>query len=521
MTTTEYKKPGALTFLLLLTGAMFLIWYPEVFVTGDGPCHVHNAIAWREMWFHNNAFYTNFYELNPSLSPNYTSHVLLAVLTLVFKPIVAEKVLLSVYAWGFILGFLKLHEQLKAKNSVFLPLVLVLTFQSLLYLGFYNFILSIVFYQLMMAWYIKQIEKPKPSFWLKLSIAMLVLYFTHLAGLFLFLLSIGVHMLTTTTYKSWFWRGSKIVLACLPALWLTVIYITHQPKAVSTHYLDTDRLKIMLREASVFQVAKSAEAYYTQVIFWICLFGLVWSLFQVAKKKQWNKSWPFILLIFFIGAYFVAPENAFGGEQLKQRIQWITYLYAVLLISLIELPRWIRWLSVGLSIVLVVSLCKFQWRYMKQTNQLTQRLRAVSSVITTHSTVLPLCFNTFGEMEGKTISDFGRHNNHLGELIQGNKDIVFMDNYEANTTYFPLRYKNDINPFIFLGDQEAKPPVVSLTDYTKRCAIDYILLFNLTENDRRSDAYQHLILEMNGTYRNAYSDTDSSVLLFKRMNETL
>ena len=72
MTTTEYKKPGALTFLLLLTGAMFLIWYPEVFVTGDGPCHVHNAIAWREMWFHNNAFYTNFYELNPSLSPNYT-----------------------------------------------------------------------------------------------------------------------------------------------------------------------------------------------------------------------------------------------------------------------------------------------------------------------------------------------------------------------------------------------------------------------------------------------------------------
>src|SRR5262245_55091027 len=74
-------------------------WAYHCLATQAAPAHLFNALILKE-YPTSAAGYEQFYELRAEPLPNWTSHLLLASLFHVFPPLVAEKVLVSLYVLG-------------------------------------------------------------------------------------------------------------------------------------------------------------------------------------------------------------------------------------------------------------------------------------------------------------------------------------------------------------------------------------------------------------------------------------
>ena len=80
------------------------IWVFPYVPTQDGPAHLANAMILKD---HGTAptRYHEFFDLRGEPFPNWTTHLLLAGLLYAFPPLVAHKVLVSLYVVGFAFSF--------------------------------------------------------------------------------------------------------------------------------------------------------------------------------------------------------------------------------------------------------------------------------------------------------------------------------------------------------------------------------------------------------------------------------
>ena len=76
------------------------VWVFRYVPTQDGPSHVFNALVIKD-YSDSAAGYHQVFEIRADPLPNWTSHLLLAGLLYVVPPLVAEKLLVSLYVLGF------------------------------------------------------------------------------------------------------------------------------------------------------------------------------------------------------------------------------------------------------------------------------------------------------------------------------------------------------------------------------------------------------------------------------------
>src|SRR5262245_49019596 len=91
-------------FGLILVLHLLPVWLFTYFPSQDGPSHLANSIVLKD-YGKPGTRYHEFYELRWELFPNWTSHMLLAGLMTLAPPLIAEKLLLSIYIIGFAWSF--------------------------------------------------------------------------------------------------------------------------------------------------------------------------------------------------------------------------------------------------------------------------------------------------------------------------------------------------------------------------------------------------------------------------------
>src|SRR5260370_976517 len=89
-------------FLLILH--LVPIWAFPYVPTQDGPWHLANAIILKD-YGASHTRYHEFFELGWPLFPHWSSHLMIAGLLSVFSPLVAHKILASLYVIGFAVSF--------------------------------------------------------------------------------------------------------------------------------------------------------------------------------------------------------------------------------------------------------------------------------------------------------------------------------------------------------------------------------------------------------------------------------
>lgn len=73
-------------FLHALVGLLSLV-KGDYFPTLDGPAHLYNSHLIQVLLFQENTVVHDFVEFNPELVPNWTGHLLLAILNTFFLPV--------------------------------------------------------------------------------------------------------------------------------------------------------------------------------------------------------------------------------------------------------------------------------------------------------------------------------------------------------------------------------------------------------------------------------------------------
>ncbi|HKI37764.1 MAG TPA: hypothetical protein VKA46_38280 [Gemmataceae bacterium] len=160
------------------------VWAFPYLPTQDGPAHLNNAQILKE-YGHSAAGYEAFFELRDEPLPNLTSHLLLAGLLYLFPPLVAEKVVVSLYVLGFAGSF---RYFLGAFGPRCRPLSwggLLLVYNRCFWMGFWNYCLSLILLWVILGYCLRR----RGTLHLPHALALLPLfvaeYLTHLVGFLL------------------------------------------------------------------------------------------------------------------------------------------------------------------------------------------------------------------------------------------------------------------------------------------------------------------------------------------------
>ncbi len=211
-----------LLFWALAVAYLGPIWAFRYFPTQDGPVHLASSIILKD-YGQEGTRYHEFFEVRAEPLPNWTAHLLLAGLMLIVPPLVAEKLLLSLYVLTFG-GALRYFCAAFGPNTRPCALVgLLFTYHRGLWLGFYNWDLSLVLALFVFGFWLWHRDHADLFTAAALSLLLMLTFFTHLVGFISAVLGLGWFALTSPRQR---WHNlGWAALATVPAGLLTLDYL--------------------------------------------------------------------------------------------------------------------------------------------------------------------------------------------------------------------------------------------------------------------------------------------------------
>ncbi len=175
------RRGEAIGFWSLLALYLVPVWAFAYLPTQDGPSHLANA----DILLHYGASPARaeeLFEVRAEFLPNWSSHLLLAGLFLVFPPLVAEKLLVTLYVVGFAAGFRYFLGGFSPRTRPLSWLGLLFVYNRCFWMGFYNCCLSLALFWLIFGWCVRRRGTLRLEHTVVLMLLFTLAYFTHLVG---------------------------------------------------------------------------------------------------------------------------------------------------------------------------------------------------------------------------------------------------------------------------------------------------------------------------------------------------
>ena len=214
-------------FVVLLVLHIIPIWIFAYFPSQDGASHVYNGLVLKEYADNANYKIRDAWKLNITIFPNWLSHILLAAFLYVFPPVIAEKVFLTI-AIGLIpiafFYFLDAIYKGEKGRFLFAWLGFPFAYNYLLYMGFYNFQLSIAFFFFSFGYWWKHKDDMQVQHLIGLYALLLLTYLSHIA-------SYGLVVLGISAAAGCIWGGRPFVTAWRErhAAWFRTFIVNLKP----------------------------------------------------------------------------------------------------------------------------------------------------------------------------------------------------------------------------------------------------------------------------------------------------
>jgi hypothetical protein len=481
-------------FLALLAAHLVPVWGFRYFPSQDGPAHLENAAILRDYHDPNRPLLRTFYHLNADPVPNWFSHLLLAGLLNVALPLVAEKVLLTVY-WTLLPLAVRYAVRSVRPDAGYLA-VLAFPFADNLFLhmGFYNFCFSLAFYFLVVGYWLRHREHFDVRRTLVLAALVMVLYFCHLVAVAAAGLTVGVGVL----WQRFRGRSAVPLLAFIPAVLLGAWFVWRQAGAADKNVeagLAARLLGLVQLEALVsFNTLEGLVSMALGVSLWL-IFAVL--LFVKIRKRRWVAGDEMLLCVAaFAVAYFLAPDATAGGSFLYMRLGLFPYFALILWLAAQPVGPRFRWgVQLGATAAALVLLALHVGSY-RQLNGLLDEYLGVTGLIEPETTLVSISFDHAGRgADGQRLSVRVGAFRHAAGYIAAERGVVDLLNYEAETGYFPVRFNPDVSPAKYLGGAPGRfggglrdePPRVDLEGYTRGTGqrVDYVILWAMPEGGAR------------------------------------
>ena len=320
------------------------IWLAPHYPSQDGPSHLYQAWvlhAWSELPLLQEHFTRNFAPF-----PNWLGYALLQPLLALFAPATAEKLLLTLYALTLPLAVLYFAGRARWLLGL---LGFAFVFNFSLQLGLHNFCLSLPLLFAVLGLWRRRRDTMDIGSTLLLALLLVLLYFAHIVGLLLALLTLlGIGLLTMRPAVL---RSRCLLLAALvPALALLAWFLGQQPTNEFRRPEFWPRLLYLVMQRGL--IVTDAQLLAAGVLDAILLgLGFVTLRGRRDGSERAEPAFAWLALVVVAGVLLLPDVLASGGALVSR----LALLWPLLLLPALELPQSraaLRLLAVAIALVI-------------------------------------------------------------------------------------------------------------------------------------------------------------------------
>jgi hypothetical protein len=457
---------GLVLFLILLAPILCFRYFPTV----DGPAHLYNAAIIRDMWFGSEPFFSRFFSFNPEPVPNWTGHLLMVIVGSALPVWMMEKVVLLLIVTGIPYGVLRLVHSFGATPSWHWLMLLPFTYTLILYLGFFNFLLSTVMLFVLLPVQWKFRSSASALSLTGMTIAVTVVYFTHLVGfllLGLFSLSGWLWQCRFETLKRDCLKRLPGILVCFtPGFVLSIFYFTGrgiEGFRRKTEILTFPEIWKFLKEgAPLAGLNGEVEVPFTSVFaMLLAVLVLIALMNRVGRRERiLNHDLLLVCALILFAAILFVPDGIAAGGFVTLRLLLMMELFLVAWLLCQKLHRAISFTAGAVSVFVAFGSFSYRFDTARELNRDVAEMVSVAEELDDGAVVLPLNY-----------SDNWLHTN-ISNYLGAEKRVLVLDNYEAVQGEFPLRWKDRFKPGMSAGNfTQSRNPVIHPSGYEQKSGI--------------------------------------------------
>jgi hypothetical protein len=403
-----------------------------------------------------------YYIFNSMPVPNWIGHIILSFFNLFLPAHMAERILLISFLIGLPIAFRSLLKTISIENIHLSYIIFPFTYSFVFFLGFYNFLIALVFLLITLNYYIKN-EENLTSFRKISSLLFLVTltYFSHLFVFALLLLLIS----TRLGFKTFFYpadvsknfkqkaidfirKSLYLLLSTLLPLLLFLNYLISKPASSEADFIEFNTLIDWLKNLRpLIALSEQAEQKYTRKIFYVIAALFVYALFSKLLSQQkstesltfkhsivnWKSIFNlsdfwFITAVILLVMYFNMPDSDGSAGYVSIRLAFIFFIFLLLWIASQKLNKWIVSIAMLLVLFFHFKLNNYYQDATKNLESIAVDYTKVAHHIESNSVVLPMNYSGNWLM--------GHFSNYLGV----DKPMIILENYECVAGYFPLKW---------------------------------------------------------------------------------
>ncbi|MCZ6677005.1 MAG: hypothetical protein O7E52_07120 [Candidatus Poribacteria bacterium] len=452
------KDPGAQLILLLCVVHLVPIWCFKFIPTQDGLSHVYNAYLLKE-W--NNPQFTTFrevYNLNLTLFPNWSSYAFFFVALHILPPLIAEKIFVTLIVLLFPLSFYYLLGAIDKRLRIFGLLGFLYSYNYLLQMGFYSFVLSVPLCLISIGYWWKHRQDFQIVHVAMLNLLLIATYFSHFSSytLLVFALSFlaGVHFLAHLSQVGEnIKKFSQFIGYLVPAYFILLNTLLSNPESRESKHRSFAELWDYFINAKSLVYFNDSYVPISWILLGFIGFCTVWTFIQrVRQKRLLEARGGFLLLAVILTVlYFWLPWQYGPPAWINDRVH--LFIFPILLPWFILPERnWSKRCLIGVMLLMSLWHLGLTIRDYHLLNKDMKEFASGAHLIEPDSTVSILEQGTqwrATENHGpiKYLSPF-YHGTAYYCLGNGSHYVA---NYEPKYSYFPLRYTNGNWKFKYVG----------------------------------------------------------------------
>jgi len=328
-------------------------------------------------------------------------------------------------------------------------------------------------------------------------------------------------------------RILPVFFALLPSFILLLIFLR-------PHGLKAEWSKLSLEGLFKFNDILQIEPLvsYQRMDFWfsLALGGILWALFlyTVSSKKVRRISvlvyqlqldiWDGILFVLFayVLMFWIIPDIISGFGLMHIRLNIYPFFMLIIWFGAQSYDAIVKRIIVFVIPAIALTTLSFHTiKYAEINNYMEEYLSGIH-LVEPNTTLLPLSLFNKGSPEElrnpylKVIPFL-----HASGYIGAKRGVVDFSNYEANTNYFPLMFRQDLNPRVNIGNIGNTDPKVDFLTYPKRTAgqVDYVLIWGANEDQQNNENVQSIFRQLKEGYRLIHESPKRGLMKLYRRKE--
>jgi hypothetical protein len=474
------ERIARVVFYFLIVVLLYPVFSLDFIVSHDGPSHIYNSVIIRQLLY-GREIADYFLNLKLFPEPNWIGHFILIILQYFVSPQVADKIFIGAYILFFPLFFRALLNKINPESTILAFFAFPFIYSLFLFLGVYNFLAGITILIYALSNVIPKIGTGENIF-RRVLIFSLLLYFSHLLALGVFIITLFVALLFSiydneNMRKIFLRQVRSISIALSPVLILSLFFFlgVNSVPAKFSNVTFKEMIDFLWHIRFIITLTYSPEDIYALIIFGLIAFLLLWWIIKKIISKEnrilpFYQRFPFWLTcaLIMLSCYFFIPDEAASGGVVKFRFLFIFYLFLIAFLSVVKFPTIVNSLVIITISCWTVMKLNYLYPFMRELNNEATELMHVTKKVTPNSILLPLNYS----------------NNWIHDNLSnyaGLRDNIFvLDNYEANTPHFPVEWKEERNPIQIMGEFTGYVPLCANMEKFEKVTgknIDYVLVW--------------------------------------------